>query len=170
LSRDYSKLNDKKIGEELYFKRAPPRFFDGRYLPSLHQRRPISQLAVHLSHHSNYFSKGLIFFAPWGAAVSCVHQSPCLGAGLLWRSLGRSLRANFNACAALLWLAAGCGQPPAACVQNQFVYKNGLSALPLRHSKKYTVAAMQSLFRIMLESGLLGAGVVRARPPLNLVK
>jgi len=29
-----------------------------------------------------------------------VHQSPCFGAGLLWRSLGRSLRGNFNACAA----------------------------------------------------------------------
>jgi len=51
-----------------------------------------------------------------------------VGAGLTWRSLGRSLLANFNACAALLRLAAGCGQPPAACVQNQFVYKNGLSA------------------------------------------
>jgi len=57
-----------------------------------------------------------------------MHQSALLGQGLLWRSLGRSLRGNFCACSARLWLAVGCGRPPATCVQNQFVYKNGLSA------------------------------------------
>jgi len=29
-----------------------------------------------------------------------VHRSACVGAGLTWRSLGRSLLANFKACAA----------------------------------------------------------------------
>jgi len=29
-----------------------------------------------------------------------MHQSALLGQGLLWRSLGRSLRGNFKACAA----------------------------------------------------------------------
>jgi len=31
-----------------------------------------------------------------------MHQSALLGQGLLWRSLGRSLRANFIVCAARL--------------------------------------------------------------------
>jgi len=64
---------------------------------------------VRLPHHSNYFSKGLIFTAPWGAALCPVHQSALLGQGLLWRSLGRSLLANFNACAAQLGLRLGAG-------------------------------------------------------------
>jgi len=38
-----------------------------------------------------------------------VHQSALLGQGLLWRSLGRSLLANFNACAAQLGLRPGGG-------------------------------------------------------------
>jgi len=55
---------------------------------------------LRLSLCSNYVSKGLIFTAPWGAPVFPIHQSALLGQGLLWRSLGRSLPANFNACAA----------------------------------------------------------------------
>jgi len=43
-----------------------------------------------------------------------VHQSALLGQGLLWRSLGRSLLANFKACAALLRLLAAAAQPKAA--------------------------------------------------------
>ncbi|OGX19966.1 MAG: hypothetical protein A2Y00_01860 [Omnitrophica WOR_2 bacterium GWF2_43_52] len=49
--------------------------------------------------------------AAWAAPVSSVYQSPCLGAGLLWRSLGRSLLANLKACAAR---QAGCRPRPAA--------------------------------------------------------
>jgi len=60
---------------------------------------------LRLSLCSNYVSKGLIFTAPWGAPVFPIHQSALLGQGLLWRSLGRSLPANFIACSARL--AAG---------------------------------------------------------------
>jgi len=43
------------------------------------------------------------------APVSCLHQSPRLGAGLLWRSLGRSLLANAVRVQLGLGLAAGGG-------------------------------------------------------------
>jgi len=66
-----------------------------------------------------------------------VHQSPRLGAGLLWRSLGRSLLANFSACAAQLWLRPGAGGRSHSC------------ASPEQHFK----------------AKAFGAGVVRARPP-----
>jgi len=55
-----------------------------------------------------------MFTAPWGAALCPVHQSALLGQGLLWRSLGRSLLANFKACSALLRLLAAAAQPKAA--------------------------------------------------------
>jgi len=50
-----------------------------------------------------------IGIAPWGASVSCLHQSALLGQGLLWRSLGRSLRANAVRVRLGLGLAAGGG-------------------------------------------------------------
>jgi len=61
--------------------------------------------------------------------------SPDSPFALLWAAglyfapalVGRLL-AYFNACSARLRLAAAHTQPPAACVQNQFVYKNDLSA------------------------------------------
>ena len=61
--------------------------------------------------------------AAWAAPVSCVHRSALLGQSLTWRSLGRSLLADFIACSARLRLAAEvAGEPPAACVQiNQFI-------------------------------------------------
>jgi hypothetical protein len=46
LSPNYSKLRGKKIGEELYFERAPPHFFDGRHLPSPIRSDALSLLAV----------------------------------------------------------------------------------------------------------------------------
>ena len=57
-----------------------------------------------------------IGIAPWGAPVSPLHQSPRLGAGLLWRSLGRSLLANAMRVRLVLRLAAGWRQPPATRV------------------------------------------------------
>jgi len=47
--------------------------------------------------------------APVGAPTSPVHRSACVGAGLTWRSLGRSLRAFVSACAAQLLLQPGGG-------------------------------------------------------------
>jgi hypothetical protein len=44
-----------------------------------------------------------------GAPVAPGHRSAPVGRGLTWRSLGRSLRGNFIACAAQLWLAPGAG-------------------------------------------------------------
>jgi hypothetical protein len=41
-----------------------------------------------------YFKSDLSSPRLGAAPVSCVYQSPCFGAGLLWRSLGRSLLAN----------------------------------------------------------------------------
>jgi len=38
-----------------------------------------------------------------------VHRSACVGAGLTWRSLGRSLRAFVSACAAQQLLQPGGG-------------------------------------------------------------
>jgi len=102
LSRDYSKLNDQKIGEELYFKRAPPRFFDGRYLSSLHQRRPISQLAVRLSPYSNDSKRAVIviYVINWHRALPRA-EARCrislFTARLLWAeaSLGAPLGRGF---------------------------------------------------------------------------
>jgi len=45
------------------------------------------------------------------ASVSPLHQSPRLGAGLLWRSLGRSLRANAVCVRLGLRLGLGGGSP-----------------------------------------------------------
>jgi len=45
--------------------------------------------------------------APVGAPTSPVYRSACVGAGLTWRSLGRSLRAFVSACAAQLLLQPG---------------------------------------------------------------
>jgi len=45
-----------------------------------------------------------------GAPIFPVHRSACVGAGLTWRSLGRSLLANFNACAARLAPPKSAGQ------------------------------------------------------------
>jgi len=50
--------------------------------------------------------------AAWAAPVSPAYQSPCLGAGLLWRSLGRSLLANLMR-VRLGRLAAGRARQPA---------------------------------------------------------
>jgi len=51
----------------------------------------------------------LIGTAAWAAPVSPLHRSALLGQGLLWRSLDRSLRGNFKACAAQLLLQPGGG-------------------------------------------------------------
>jgi len=53
-----------------------------------------------------FFKSNLSLPRLGGAALYPVHQSALLGQGLLWRSLGRSLLANFKACAALLRLLA----------------------------------------------------------------
>jgi hypothetical protein len=91
---------------------------------------------VRLPHHSNYFSKGLVFTAPWGAALCPVHQSALLGQGLLWRSLGRSLLANFNACAAQLLLQPGGGGCSSSVLTGMLLQEKnkvfkGSSAMPL---------------------------------------
>jgi len=54
-----------------------------------------------------------------------VHQSALLGQGLLWRSLGRSLLANFKACAALLRLLAAAAQPKAAASSIKYLKNYG---------------------------------------------
>jgi len=49
--------------------------------------------------------------APGGAPVSRLHQSALLGQGLLWRSLGRSLRGNAVRVRLGLRLGLGGGSP-----------------------------------------------------------
>jgi len=68
--------------------------------------------------------------APWGAPVSCLHQSPRLGAGLLWRQPGPAgfqlmQRVSGSACG-WGWAAAA----PAAASSLQAVVNAGSSAMP----------------------------------------
>jgi len=71
------------------------------------------------------------------APTSPEHRSPRLGAGLTWRLLrpkgvplgSRSLPANFIACSALLVAGGWVRASASHSVQNQLVYKNGLSAV-----------------------------------------
>ena len=78
-------------------------------------------------------------FAPLGSGA---HSAP---AWVGW------LPANFIACSARLRLAAGCGQPPAACVQIYFVYKNGCPLCRNQQFKNLFGAALPSLSRMTLE-------------------
>ena len=73
----------------------------------------------------------------WGDSRISRAQSPLLGQGLLRRSLGRSLLANFIAGSALLVAGGWVRASASHSVQNQLVYKNGLSAVsPLSKLKK----------------------------------
>ena len=134
----------KKIGEELYFKRAPLEFSDGRCLPSLLQRRPISQLAVCLSHHSNYFSKVIYLYRALGAlrCTPCISR-PCWGKA----SFGARLAARFLLILRRVRLCCGFWLPPPSQKPqrpNQYVYKNDCPLLPLQHSKDCTDAASKA--------------------------
>jgi len=73
-----------------------------------------------------------------------VHQSALLGQGLLWRSLGRSLLANFIACTALLRLLAAAAQPKAAASKSTSLIMNVCPLLPLQLPKNYTDAASKA--------------------------
>jgi hypothetical protein len=62
-----------------------------------------------------------------------------LGQAFAWRSLGRSLLANFKACAVLLRLLA-----TKAAASKSISYNNGWPLLPLQHSKNPADAASKA--------------------------
>ena len=70
------------------------------------------------------------------APVSCLHQSPRLGAGLLWRqprSAGFQLiLLRVQLC---LWLAAGCGRLQATASFNKYLKIPGVRCLAFRQLK-----------------------------------
>jgi len=65
-----------------------------------------------------------------------VHRSACVGAGLPWRSLGRSLRGNFKACAARPaggWVGAAASRrvlTSSIYDKKRTVFKRGVRPLP----------------------------------------
>jgi len=79
----------------------PPRFLVGSPLWGAFSERSVSNMAVGLPLSSNGILTHQINLsigpAPVGAPTSSVHRSACVGAGLTWRSLDRSLRGNFTA-------------------------------------------------------------------------
>jgi len=97
-----------------------------------------------------------------------VHRSAPVGRGLTWRSLGRSLRANVNACAAQLAPLCGAASSPTRYYNKNRSFQRFVRIAAI-NTKKLSGAASRASSRPTLENGLLGrAWCGHARPTTTL--